>query len=126
MELNSTKVCPCCNKELSVEKFYKNKHRPDGFSSVCKECQRKYSLKYYHRNKIGKNGILAKKYRKYHSDIKYRIKVIKYNQKYYREHAKELNEKRYINKIKSRYPSYIADFIIAEHFREKQLRESKL
>jgi hypothetical protein len=33
-----TKVCPTCGKEKGVERFYKDKHQPNGLKSECKVC----------------------------------------------------------------------------------------
>src|ERR1035441_2234954 len=35
---NMTKMCSRCQRHLSVERFYKDKSRPDGLFSWCKDC----------------------------------------------------------------------------------------
>lgn len=48
MAVVTEKLCPRCDRELSVEHFYKDRRCKSGFSTWCKECCREGSLKSYH------------------------------------------------------------------------------
>ena len=54
-ETKKTKKCTKCNKELSIDNFYKNKNAKDGLQCWCKECKsehkqaNKHRYKEYHR-----------------------------------------------------------------------------
>ena len=32
------KKCKHCNQELSIDRFYKDKHYKDGYKNICKNC----------------------------------------------------------------------------------------
>jgi hypothetical protein len=42
------KICPSCGKSLSLENFYKDRSKPDGYTSTCKSCRRK-AQKFYRK-----------------------------------------------------------------------------
>lgn len=44
------KLCTCCNQNLAIELFSRNKRRPDGLSTWCKSCNKEYSRGYARRN----------------------------------------------------------------------------
>lgn len=46
-----TKRCYQCDRELTVDNFYKDKSRYDRLSYICKECKARYSRAYYQQNK---------------------------------------------------------------------------
>jgi len=47
-----SKRCCTCKKYKSLNDFYKNKSRKDGYAAACKNCHRGYWIKYYsHENK---------------------------------------------------------------------------
>lgn len=41
-----TKICKECKRELSIDRFFKNKILKDGYENKCKECRNKARLKY--------------------------------------------------------------------------------
>lgn len=57
------KICSKCNKNLSLENFYKRKDLSSGTQSWCKECQHKRTKEY--KQKVG--------YRKYNLKAAYNI-----------------------------------------------------
>jgi len=52
---HKTKYCPKCKKDLSIEKFSKDKNSKNGFTSYCKECSKLASKEYYYRKKSKQN-----------------------------------------------------------------------
>ena len=54
MEL-ALKYCPCCNRKIPTDQFYRHKNRYDGLSCYCKECTKKRNHDSYHRNHITKD-----------------------------------------------------------------------
>ncbi len=50
-QLEDTKKCPKCGRELPITEFYKNRKHPDGLQPMCKDCNKAYSRMYYHKRK---------------------------------------------------------------------------
>jgi len=46
-----TKICSRCYRIKSINKFYKNKIRKDGYSNYCRHCRKEYDAKWYNDNK---------------------------------------------------------------------------
>lgn len=57
-----TKVCIKCNKAKTLNKFYKDNSKKDGFNGSCKECVKSRTNMYYHEN-IEKAKKARKQYR---------------------------------------------------------------
>ena len=53
-----TKLCPHCGKEYPVTEFYRNKSKPDGYSSYCKTCT-KDAIKMYRDGKSDKTKVAS-------------------------------------------------------------------
>jgi hypothetical protein len=43
LNMNTTKHCCICTKELALQDFYKNRNRKDGLESRCKECRKQWN-----------------------------------------------------------------------------------
>lgn len=43
--VNNRKLCPCCNKILSVEKFNKDKYQPNNLDYYCRSCRNRNKTK---------------------------------------------------------------------------------
>lgn len=56
--METTKLCKCCNTTKEINQFNKNKSKKDGLSSECKECikiyKKEYRLKNVEKIKAGK------------------------------------------------------------------------
>jgi len=61
------KICSKCHQEKSLEKFYKNKTKKDGYSFWCKSCHNARHKQYYEANK-GKIAVWEKQYREINKD----------------------------------------------------------
>lgn len=99
-----TKVCANCNveKSLTLDSFYKDKHKSDGFTARCKECIKKQ------QNKRNTDEPERKKAESRKHYWKYREKILKnqkenrddeYHKNYYLEHKEEWKKyrKKYID-----------------------------
>ncbi len=49
------KLCPCCNRALPLDAYYKNKNNKQGVGTYCKDCTRERQLKYKESKK--KKGV---------------------------------------------------------------------
>jgi hypothetical protein len=81
------KKCSRCQKTLSVDSFYKNKSKPDGFCTECKLCNKDISNIYRKKNLSARKKYLQEWYlkNKEHQILKtaqYRIEHKEYYQKY--------------------------------------------
>ena len=47
MNIMETKICSKCNRELSIDNFYKDNKTKDGLYCWCKECHSKYKKQHY-------------------------------------------------------------------------------
>jgi 5-methylcytosine-specific restriction endonuclease McrA len=47
----TTKICSHCRVELSLDRFYSNRSRPDGLTSCCRDCSREATKRYYEAHK---------------------------------------------------------------------------
>lgn len=47
----TTKVCCRCGMEKSIDHFYRNDNKEDGFRVSCKECEKEYQKQWYEKNK---------------------------------------------------------------------------
>ena len=45
----TTKVCPKCRVEKTLDEFYTDRSTKDGYTSTCKECRAEYIRAYYQR-----------------------------------------------------------------------------
>ena len=80
------KICPSCGKSLSLENFYKDRSKPDGYTSTCKSCRRK-AQKFY--RETHKSSVKI-----YEDERREQIERKKYSREYQREY-------RHYNKIQS-------------------------
>lgn len=105
-----TKVCMNCNveKSLTLDSFYKDKHKSDGFTVRCKECIKKQ------QNKRNRDEPERKKAESRKHYWKYREKILKnqkenrddeYHKNYYLEHkeARKKYRKEYYENNKEQY-----------------------
>ena len=76
------KKCSGCREEMSLDKFYKNKSKPCGYSSYCKKCAKEY-LATYRKESVEKTKARDNKY--------YRNKIMK---------QRQLDKQIWINKSK--------------------------
>lgn len=76
----STKICGKCNKNKSIDEFYKRTSSKDNLDHRCKSCCKQRSLDYYNKNsEVIKNN--SKEY--YHNNsIHVKERVTEYNKTY--------------------------------------------
>lgn len=102
----STKKCPGCDLELSIENFAKNRTRKDGLQSSCRECVAAYGRKRYEANK-DKVALDGKKYRAENKD-----EIAKRRQGYWRRNKKKLTEQRrdYVEQTRDKQKVYLKKY----------------
>ena len=54
--MEEKKKCTKCERELSINDFYKNRAAPDGLEYWCKDCKRDRMAKYHRKKTTGNNG----------------------------------------------------------------------
>ncbi len=112
------KTCNLCKEEKELERFKKDKRRPDGRGSSCKDCMKIKGLEYYYRTKDDRKETISENRRKSHllnketENIKSkeykennRDKIKDYNSKYYVENiekSREISKKYYYDNIDER------------------------
>ena len=57
-----TKYCRCCENDLTIDEFNKNKTKSDGLQVNCKTCQNKRQSNWYQNNKE-KHRLTVKEYK---------------------------------------------------------------
>jgi ribosomal protein S27AE len=88
------KKCTRCKTTLSVDNFYKNKSKPDGFCTECKQCNKEISSTYRKNNVLARKKYLKEWYlkNKTHqilSTAEYRNNHKEYYQKYNKNYRTE-------------------------------------
>ena len=114
-----TKICTKCGEEKSLEEFYKDRRRKDGFYPQCKICLKKYQRKYKEQNRdkyLEHSKKYQRKYREQNRDkrleenrkyyeqnrdkrLEYSKKYHEQNQDYFLEHSKKYSRKCRINLV---------------------------
>lgn len=106
MNNDMNKICRKCNKILSIEEFYKDKNRPDGYDDICKTCKNEYQRKLksrpdqklkqsehdkqHYKNNKEYHKTKSKQWREQHQ-----VEIQQYSQQY-----REKNREYFLNKSK--------------------------
>lgn len=142
--MECTKRCPKCGETKSIDEFYKNKSRKDGYSVWCKGCDNTNHKKYVQNNKEHMREYERYEYYKHHEDHKRRSreyvknnkeKVKQIRVKYYQKNREQIlargklytqdNKDKISVRNKAYYESHKEDFIFRARERKKKIRETK-
>ena len=92
------KICTKCQEEYTIDNFYKDKSKNDGYHTICKICSKVKKKEYYENNKnICKERVLKRYWNN-------REHVIQQNREYSRKWYKN-NKEHHKNNSKKRYYS---------------------
>lgn len=142
--MENMKRCPKCGETKSIDDFYKNKSRKDGYSAWCKACDNASNKKYVQNNREHMREYERYEYYKNHEEHKRRSreyvkknkdKVRQARKEYYEKNREKIlahnrlynqeNKEKISARNKSYYESHKEDFLFKARERKKKIKETK-
>ena len=101
-QMDSTKICSKCGRELPISKFSKRKSSKDGLQAYCKECKAEYRKQYYTEHKAEETEY-QKQYKAEHKK-----ECAEYQKQYRTEHKVE--SAKYQKQYRTEHNEYKAEY----------------